>query len=112
MKKIEAIIKPERLEVVHRALENVGCTGLMITEIEGHGKQKGVVQQWRGEKYKVELVPKVKIEAVVKDKDVERISKAIIESARSGEIGDGKIFVYPVDDAIRIRTGEKGDIAL
>ena len=112
MKKIEAIIKPERLEVVHRNLENAGCSGLMITEIEGHGKQKGVVQQWRGEKYKVELVPKVKIEVVVQDKDVERISRAIIESARSGGIGDGKIFIYPADDAIRIRTGERGDIAL
>lgn len=112
MKKVEAIIKPEKLEAVHRALKDAGCSGLMITEIEGHGKQNGVVQQWRGERYKVSLVPKIKIEVVVKDKDVERISKAIVESAHSGEIGDGKIFVYPVDEAIRIRTGEKGDIAL
>lgn len=112
MKKIEAIIRPEKLEAVRRALETVGYSGLMITEIEGHGKQKGVVQQWRGEKYKVDLLPKVKIEIVVKDQDVERITKAVIDSAKTGEIGDGKIFISHIENAIRIRTGEKGDIAL
>jgi len=109
MKKIEAIIRPEGIDAVRSALSLAGVTGLMISEVEGHGKQKGVVQQWRGEKYKVELLPKAKIEVIAKDKDVERISKAIIESARTGEIGDGKIFIYPVDEAIRIRTGEKGE---
>lgn len=112
MKKIEAIIRPEKLEVVRRALEKAGCAGVMITEIEGHGKQKGVVQQWRGEKYKVELLPKIKIEIIVRDEDVERITKSIVDNSRTGEIGDGKIFVYSVSDAIRIRTGEKGDSAL
>ena len=112
MKKIEAIIRPEKLEAVRSALEKTGCGGLMISEIEGHGKQKGVVQQWRGEKYKVELLPKIKIELVVRDQDVGRISKAIIESAKTGEIGDGKIFVSPIETAIRIRTGEKGEEAL
>ncbi len=109
MKKIEAILRPESIGAVRDSLGFAGVTGLMISEIEGHGKQKGIVQQWRGEKYRVELLPKVKIEVVVRDKDVERICNVIIQSARTGEIGDGKIFVYPVEEAIRIRTGEKGD---
>lgn len=112
MKKIEVIIRPEKLEAVRQALEEVGCAGLMITEIEGHGKQKGVVQQWRGEKYKVELLPKIKIDIVVREQDVERIAKTIIDNAKTGEIGDGKIFISNVENAIRIRTGEKGDNAL
>ena len=112
MKKIEAIIRQERLETVRLALEQAGCAGLMITEIECHGKQKGVVQQWRGEKYKVELLPKIKIEIVVKDAEVERITKTIIDNAKTGEIGDGKIFIYNIENAIRIRTGEKGEQAL
>lgn len=109
MKKIEAIVRPESVDAVRKALSESGITGLMISEIEGHGKQKGVVQQWRGEKYKVELLPKIKVEIIVKDQDVERISKVIVDSARTGEIGDGKIFIYPVENAIRIRTGEKGE---
>lgn len=112
MKKIEAIVRSESVDVVRAALGVAGVTGLMISEIEGHGKQNGVVQQWRGEKYKVELLPKAKIEIIIKDSDVERISKVIIDSARTGEIGDGKIFIYPVDNAIRIRTGEKGESAI
>lgn len=112
MKKIEAIIRPERLSAVRDALEKVDSPGLMITEIEGHGKQKGIDQQWRGRKYKVELLAKVKIEIVAKDQEVERIVKAISDAAKTGKIGDGKIFVYPADYALRIRTGEKGDSAL
>jgi len=112
MKKLEVIIRPEKLDGVRSALDKVGYTGLMITEIEGHGKQRGVVQQWRGEKYKVEYLPKIKIEIVVKDADVERIVKAIIESAKTGEIGDGKIFISDIENAIRIRTGERGEAAL
>lgn len=112
MKKIEAIVRPEKLEAVRRSLERAGCAGVMITEIEGHGKQKGVIQQWRGEKYKVELLPKAKIEIVVKDDDVERIARSIIDNSRTGEIGDGKIFVSNIENAIRIRTGEKGEAAL
>ena len=112
MKKIEAIIRPEKLEAVRRALEEVGCTGLMITEIEGHGKQKGVVQQWRGEKYKVELLPKIKIDVIVRNEDAEKIIKTILDNARTGEIGDGKIFVSTIENAIRIRTAEKGEVAL
>ena len=112
MKKIEVIIRPEKLESVQRALEKVGYSGLMISEIEGHGKQKGIVQQWRGEKYKVELLPKIKIEIIVKDDEVERIIKTIVDSAKTGEIGDGKIFISPVENAVRIRTGEKGEQAI
>lgn len=112
MKKIEAIVRLESVDAVRSALNESGITGLMISEIEGHGKQKGVVQQWRGEKYKVDLLPKAKIEIIVKDQDLERISKVIIDSARTGEIGDGKIFIYPVENAIRIRTGEKGESAI
>jgi len=109
MKKIEAIIRPESVEAVRSALSSAGVTGLMVSEIEGHGKQKGVVQQWRGEKYRVELLPKIKIETVVKDNDVKRITGVIMDSVRTGEIGDGKIFIYTIDEAIRIRTGESGE---
>ena len=112
MKKIEAIIRPEKLEAVRSVLETVGYAGLMITEIEGHGKQKGITQQWRGKKYKVEFLPKVKIEIVAHDKDVDKIMESIAKSASTGKIGDGKIFVYPVENAMRIRTGEKGESAI
>ena len=112
MKKIEAIIRPEKLDAVRAALETVGYAGLMITEIEGHGKQKGITQQWRGKKYKVELLPKVKIEIVAHDKDVDKIMEGIAKAAATAKIGDGKIFVYPVENAMRIRTGERGDSAI
>jgi nitrogen regulatory protein P-II 1 len=112
MKKIEAIIRPEKLEAVRRGLEASGCDGLMITEIEGHGKQKGMVQQWRGEKYKVEVLPKVKLETVVRDEDAGKVIKTIVDNAKTGEIGDGKIFVSRIEDAVRIRTEETGDVAL
>ena len=97
---------------VRHALEKVGYSGLMISEIQGHGKQKGIVQQWRGEKYKVDLISKIKLEVVVKDEEAEAIKKTIIENARTGEIGDGKIFISHVDEVIRIRTGEEGETAL
>jgi nitrogen regulatory protein P-II 1 len=112
MKKIEAIIRPTKLDEVRHALEKAGCPGITITEVEGHGKQKGVVQQWRGKEYRVELLSKVKIEVVVRDADVDHIVKTIIEVAKTGEIGDGKIFVSPVENAIKIRTGEKGDASI
>ena len=112
MKKIEAIIRPEKLDEVRKAIEAVGYPGLTITEAEGHGKQKGVVQQWRGETYRVEFLPKVKLELVVGDADVDRIVQAIIKSAKTGNVGDGKIFVSEVRDAIKIRTGERGEGAL
>ena len=112
MKKIEAIIRPTKLDSVRLALKEIGLPGLMITEIEGHGKQKGITKQWRGKEYKVELLPKIKIEIVAHDKDVDNITKAIADAAGTGEIGDGKIFISPVENAMRIRTGEKGDSAI
>lgn len=112
MKKIEAIIRPEKYGSVRLALEDVGYSGLMLTEIQGHGKQKGITQQWRGDKYKLELIAKLKIEIVCKDKDLAKIKKTILTAAKTGEVGDGKIFVYDILDATRIRTGESGDDVL
>ncbi len=112
MKKIEAIIRPEKLDAVLDELENVGYSGLMITEIKGHGKQKGVVQQWRGESYKVKLIYKVKIEIIAKDNEVANIKDTIIKAAKTGEMGDGKIFIYSIEEAVKIRTGETGDNTL
>ena len=114
MKKIEAIIRPEKLDEVRRAIDAVGYPGATVTEAEGHGKQKGVVQQWRGETYRVAFLPKVKLEIVASESDSERIVQAIIKTARSngGAVGDGKIFVSEIRDAVRIRTGERGEPAL
>jgi len=108
MKKIEAIIRPESLVPVRNALDELGYPGMTITEVKGHGKQKGKEQVWRGRGYKVEFLPKLKIEIVVLDEDAGRIVSAITREARTGNIGDGKIFVYHVEDAVRIRTGESG----
>ena len=112
MKKIEAIIRPAKVGDVCDALEKVGHPGVMITEVEGHGKQKGIETEIRGKKYKVELMTKARIEVVAKDNEVEVIIKAIREAALTGKVGDGKIFIYPVADAVRIRTAERGDVAV
>lgn len=112
MKKVEAILRPDSLEEVRSALEGAGYPGIMVTEIEGHGKQKGVAQQWRGQEYRVDLLPKVKLEIVVEDAKVKELVQTISQAAKTGQIGDGKIFVYPVEDAVRIRTGERGESAL
>jgi len=113
MKQIKAIIRPEKLPDVREALKNTGCyRGVMITDIMGQGAQKGITQAWRGEKYQVDLFPKAMIDLVVRDEDVEIITKTIIKNARTGEIGDGKIFIFDVAEAVRIRTGEKGNDAL
>lgn len=112
MKKIEAIIRPEKLTIVHEALKEMGYPGMTISEVKGHGVQKGIVQQWRGRQYAVEFLPKVKVEIVVPDNAVERLLKCIKENAETGQIGDGKAFVSSVDDAMRLRTGERGDSAL
>ncbi|MFA5099695.1 MAG: P-II family nitrogen regulator [Candidatus Omnitrophota bacterium] len=112
MRKIEAVIRVEKLEEIVEALEKIGCPGIMITRIEGHGRQKGLIEQFRGREYKVDFLPKIKLEIVVKDADVEKIMKTIADNARTGEIGDGKIFVYTAENAMRIRTGEKGESAI
>jgi nitrogen regulatory protein P-II 1 len=109
MKKIEAIIRPEKLDVLKAHLEKTGYPGMMVTEIRGHGKQGGVTHQFRGTEYKASFLPKIKIEIVVTDKEVKKLEAAITEVCRSGAVGDGKIFVQSVEDAVRIRTGETGD---
>jgi nitrogen regulatory protein P-II 1 len=112
MKKIEAIIRPEKLELLRLHLEKTGYPGMMVTEIEGHGKQGGVNHQWRGTSYKTAFLPKIKVEIVVPDAKIKKLVDGIIEVCRSGAVGDGKIFILPVGDAIRIRTKEKGEKAL
>jgi len=112
MKKIEAIIRPEKVDDVRKALEKAGYPGMTVAEVEGHGKQKGVTRQWRGESYKVDLLPKVKLEITVSDKDLERLLSAIVSGAKTGSVGDGKIFVSDVKEAVRIRTGERGEEAI
>jgi nitrogen regulatory protein P-II 1 len=113
MQKIEAIIRPEKLDDVKNALVGAGISGLNIVHVTGRGVQKGIVHMGRGgESYEVDMLPKVKIEVVVPDSAVDGIVKAVCEAAGTGNIGDGKIFVIPVADAIRVRTGEKGDAAL
>ena len=112
MQKVEAIIRPEKLEIVKTALEDLDHAGMTLTEVRGHGKQRGVTEQWRGRSFAVEYLTKVKIELVVKDEDVDPIIERIVDAARTGEIGDGKIFVSPVIGAVRIRTGESDETAL
>lgn len=112
MKKIEAIIRPAKVGDVCDALNKLGHPGIMITEIEGHGKQKGIEQEFRGKTYKTELLSKAKLEVVVNDQDLEKTITAIREAALTGKVGDGKIFVYPVENAVRIRTAEQGDTAI
>jgi len=112
MKKIEAIIKPFKLEDVKEALQEIGINGMTITEIKGHGRQQGHTELYRGNEYVVEYLPKIKIEIVVNDEFVDKAVEAIIKGAKTGKIGDGKIFVLPVEDVIRIRTGEKGSEAV
>ena len=112
MKKIEAIIKPFKLDEVKEALQEVGLQGITVIEAKGFGRQKGHTELYRGAEYVVDFLPKVKIEIVVEDSMVERTVEAIINAARTGRIGDGKIFIYPLEEAIRIRTGERGGAAI
>ena len=112
MKKIEAVIKPFKLDEVREALSEMGISGLTVTEVKGFGRQKGHTELYRGAEYVVDFLPKVKVEVVVKSADVDRCVDAIIRAARTGKIGDGKIFVSPVDRVIRIRTGEEDETAV
>jgi nitrogen regulatory protein P-II 1 len=112
MKKIEAIIRPERLDHVKLAIEEKGYVGLTVTEVKGRGRQKGITQQWRGREYRVDMLPKVKVELVVNASDAKDVVNTIVEAAKTGNVGDGKIFVYPVEDVVRVRTGESGKKAL
>ena len=108
MKKIEAIIREEKLDAVRKALREQSYFGITVSEVSGHGRQGGLTLQWRVGEYKVDLLPKIKIEVVVLDEDVSSIMRTIATAARTGNIGDGKIFVLPVEDAMRIRTGDIG----
>ncbi len=112
MQKVEAIIRPEKLQVVKAALEDLDHAGMTLSEVRGHGVQRGVTEQWRGRSFAVEYLTKVKVELVVSDSDVSTVVDRIIEAAQTGEVGDGKIFVTPVNSAVRIRTGERDDAAL
>jgi nitrogen regulatory protein P-II 1 len=112
MIKVEAMIRPQKLDDVKAALTEIGIRGMTVTEVRGSGKQKGFTQHYRGAEYTVNLLQKVKIEIVTSDADAPNIARTIAEAARTGEIGDGKIFLVPVANVIRIRTGEEGDIAL
>ena len=112
MKKVTAMIKPFKLDDVREALSDIGIQGMTVTEVKGFGRQKGHTEVYRGAEYAVDLLPKIQIDIVLSDDQIERVIEVIIETARTGKVGDGKIFVTPVDQVIRIRTGETGDVAV
>ena len=112
MKKLEAIIQPFKIDEVKQALTGIGIDGMTISEVRGHGRQKGHTEVYRGQEYKVDLLPKVKIEMVVPAERFEEVVRALSGAARTGKIGDGKIFIYEVVDVVRIRNGERGEVAL
>jgi nitrogen regulatory protein P-II 1 len=112
MKKILAIIRPDKLEEVKQSLEEIGCHGLTIKEVRGRGRQLGITESYRGHDYKVDLLPKTEIEIVTTEDDLENIIQCITKTAKTGDIGDGKIFISTVEEVIRIRTGERGEKAI
>jgi nitrogen regulatory protein P-II 1 len=112
MKKILAIIRPDKLEEVKQALEDIGCNGLTIKEVRGRGIQLGITESYRGHDYKVDLLPKTEIEIVSSEEELDNIVDTIVKTAQTGDIGDGKIFISPVEEVIRIRTGERGEKAI
>ncbi|HZV46490.1 MAG TPA: P-II family nitrogen regulator [Thermodesulfovibrionales bacterium] len=112
MKKVEAIIKPFKLDEVKEALSKIGIYGMTVTEVKGFGRQKGHVEVYRGTEYEVNFIPKIKIEVVVPDAIINKVIETILEKAKTGSIGDGKIFIFSPEDVIRIRTGERGEAAI
>ncbi len=112
MQKIEAVIRPEKFDIIKDALTEMGYSGMSVMEIKGHGNQKGVSEVWRGKRYRVDLLPKIKLEIVVTDEEVDKIVDTIIRESQTGSVGDGKIFVSEVSNVFRIRTGEDGDGAI
>ncbi|MFN7065051.1 MAG: P-II family nitrogen regulator [Aquificaceae bacterium] len=112
MKKVEAIIKPFKLDEVKDALVEIGIGGMTVTEVRGFGQQKGHTEIYRGTEYVIDFLPKVKIEVIVRDEDVEKVVQTIMKTAQTGRVGDGKIFIIPIEDVIRIRTAERGEQAI
>ena len=112
MKKIEAVIKPFKLDDVKEALNELGVVGMTVTEVRGFGRQKGHTELYRGSEYTIDFLPKVKVEVVVPDSQVDKVVSAVCAAAKTGSIGDGKVFVLPIGDAVRIRTGERGESAI
>jgi nitrogen regulatory protein P-II 1 len=112
MKKIEAIIRPFRIDDVREALAEVGVKGMTLTEVKGYGRQKGHTELYRGSEYQIDFLPKIKLEVVVPDRMEDQVVDAILKTARTGQVGDGKIFIFNVEDAVRVRTGEAGESAL
>jgi nitrogen regulatory protein P-II 1 len=112
MKEITAIIRPDKLEDVKKALQEIECNGVTVTEVKGRGRQLGITESYRGRDYKVDLLPKTRLEIIVNDKNSEKVIEAIVRTAQTGDIGDGKIFISPVEDVVRIRTGERGEKAV
>jgi len=112
MKEITAIIRPDKLEVVKGALQEIQCNGVTVTEVKGRGRQLGITESYRGRDYKVDLLPKTRLEIIVNDKDVDTVIDTIVKTAQTGDIGDGKIFIAPVEEVVRIRTGERGEKAV
>ncbi|MBM4242036.1 MAG: P-II family nitrogen regulator [Euryarchaeota archaeon] len=112
MKEIVAIIRPNKLGDVKQALEAIGCHGMTVIEVKGRGRQLGITESYRGSDYRIDMLPKTRLEIIVKDEDAEKVIDAIVMSAQTGDIGDGKIFISSVEDVVRIRTGEKGDKAV
>lgn len=112
MKKVEAIIRPFRIDDVREALAEIGIRGMTLTEVKGYGRQKGHTELYRGSEYQIDFLPKIKVEVIVSDKMVDKVVDTIVNAAKTGQVGDGKIFVYPVEDVIRVRTGESGEDAV
>jgi nitrogen regulatory protein P-II 1 len=112
MKKLEAIIRTTKVGDVCDALDKIGHPGMMLSEVEGHGKQHGIEQEFRGKTYHMSMMTKARLQVIVNDNEVDKTAKAICEAAYTGEVGDGKIFIYPVEEVVRIRTGERGGVAL
>lgn len=112
MKKVEAIIRPHLLDAVRNALQEVDVVGMTISEVQGYGRQRGHTETYRGTEYQIAFIPKIKLEVIIPDEAEDLVVQAIMKTARTGKFGDGKIFVIPIDDVIRIRTGERGEAAL
>jgi nitrogen regulatory protein P-II 1 len=112
MKKVEAIIRPFRIDDVREALGEIGVKGMTLTEVKGYGRQKGHTELYRGSEYQIDFLPKIKIEVVVADRLADKVVDTILNAAKTGQVGDGKIFIYDVEDAVRVRTGESGEDAL